>query len=177
VSMEFEIKFQSIDEKFRCLQMHEIKIEPGATTIATEIAERWANLVLASRKRDKSLLPVKLRFTDFTKEQVLAFKERVKQMKDRFILSGPGCPDVTLDAGLVLIKQYKLELAKVEEERNQLVLSEKLFNIVPSMFQNLYYITEEMGRLDTLYSIYDQVSESIRKWSSMLWIELQVETL
>ena len=85
--------------------------------------------------------------------------------------------DVDLDTGLALMDNYKNQLALLSRERDQLTLSEKLFDLPATSFTDLYTIKASLERLDVLYSLYAEEQEAVKKWSNTLWSELEVQTL
>jgi len=82
-----------------------------------------------------------------------------------------------LDDGLESMKLYRAELRDMIKSRDVLVLSEKLFNLPPTSFSDLYFVEDEMSKLGELYTLYASMKESLKKWSAMLWAELEVGTL
>jgi dynein heavy chain len=176
-SMDMELTFRQVDEKFRTLRMYNIEIDEGDATMADGLPAKWAALVHLCKKRDDTLGHAKQRFTEFTRDLVKKYSAKVHLMKEQFDAEGPGAVDIELDAGLEMMETYRTSLAAFRKERDQLALSEKLFDLPATSFTHLYAVEADMEQLTILYDLYAKQQDAVRKWSSMLWTELEVGTL
>jgi dynein heavy chain len=169
---------------------------------AADIEGNWQKLLSKAKQRDGELVITKQKFTEVTRAQIRKFQEDVAQFRERFDLTGPGAPDMDLDDGLNAMKvrvplppcarnahphlpivaavrthalqSFRNELKQLVKERDQLLLTEKLFDLEPASFSDLYYVEDEMNKLAQLYDLYTKQKESVKKWSNMLWAELEV---
>lgn len=177
MSMEMEIDFQDVIEKFRTLRMYNVSIKKTDGDLVDTIENMWQDLVLESHKRDASLVHVKARFKNLTRKEVTKFQEAMAELRQRFDSAGPGAPETSLEDGLIMCKEYAAEIKEHGRTKENLALSEKLFDLPSTSFSDLWYVTEEMSKLQSLYDIYAQQNESVKKWSNMLWAELEIGTL
>jgi dynein heavy chain len=96
-----------------------------------------------------------------------------KQYKEE----GPSSPQTNLDDGLRLIEYYKERIIELNKKKEELVLAEKLFNLDISSFPELVAIDEENKNLQPLYDLYREVKNTIKDYSSTLWVKLDAEQL
>jgi len=176
-AMRMELAFRDITDKFDTLKLYQVKAPAKEVELADNLETMWNNLLNEAARRDASLVEVKEKFKNVTSAQIKAYQLTVKAMRERFEASGPGSSDMDLDDGLESMKAYRAEIKDLIKTRDTLVLSEKLFNLSPTSFSDLYLVEEEMEKLGELYELYASLKESLKKWSSMLWAELEVGTL
>ena len=177
-NMRMELLFAEIREKFECLRLYGIKsFSQKDGELVDNLGHIWTKLMEEAALRDIGLLNVKDKFKAITAAQIKEYQGTVRKLRERFEASGPGSIDMDLDDGLDSMKAYRVELRDMIKSRDILVLSEKLFNLPPTSFSDLYFVEEEMEKLSQLYTLYASMKESLKKWSAMLWAELEVGTL
>lgn len=106
---------------------------------------------------------------EFKKGLVLLYKQYKEE--------GPSAPGTSLDDGLRLIDYYKEKIGELNRRKEELVLAEKLFNLDISNFPELVGIDVENKQLVPLYDLYREVKNTIKEYSSMLWMKLDAELL
>ena len=177
-NLEMEMKFLDIQDQYDTLVRYHINVDDSDVIAAASLQTVWSNLLKECESRDSELLSVKQRFKEITAQQIQIFLHSIKSLRQTFDESGPSCENVTLDNGLNLMKHFTSELNLLLKERDTLVLSEKLFDIIPTSFAELYYVEEQMNILHCLYDdIYQEFLENVSKWSHLLWSELEMSTI
>ena len=58
--------------------------------------------------------------------------------------------------GVVLLENYKKEVARLEKDRQELANAEKLFDLPITMYPELLQVQKEMSGLEKVYDIYKQ---------------------
>ena len=163
-NLRMELSFREITEKFECMRLYGIRtFAPKDGELVDNLGQIWSQLMEEARARDVGLLNVKDKFKAITAAQIKEYQVSVKQLRERFEASGPGSADMDLDDGLDSMKAYRVELRDMIKTRDTLVLSEKLFNIPPTSFSDLYFVEEEMEKLNQLYTLYAAMKESMKK--------------
>jgi dynein heavy chain, axonemal len=66
---------------------------------------------------------------------------------------------------------------ELNRRKEELVLAEKLFNLDISNFPELVAIDVENKQLQPLYDLYRDVKNTIKEYSSMLWMKLDADLL
>ena len=140
---------------------------------------RWKEIFLLSKHRDANLKRVKSRFTEITLIQLDRLKKSIGAFADKFARFGPGSIKTVeeLPQGLKLMRIYRDELTKLEEEKQELTNAEKLFNLPISSYRELFVIQKEMKNLEKLYQLYEQQFKAREVWSETLWRDLDVQLL
>lgn len=130
-----------------------------------------------AKRKDKKLKQTKETFANVTKDDVIQFKETLKDLFAEYKQSGPGSIDSSLDEGLESLQRFKEKVVEFNKRKDELVLAEKLFNLSISSFKELVQIEEENKRLSVLYETYRELRSNIKEWSTMLWAKLDAEML
>ena len=59
-------------------------------------------------------------------------------------------------SGVEILKKYQIEVAKLENQRQELANAEKLFDLAITMYPGLLQVQKEMKGLEQIYAIYDE---------------------
>lgn len=84
-----------------------------------------------------SLADIKADFAEGTAEQAQAFKRQVAAFYGNFKQQGPGRGHMPLSQGLKAMREADVELAAMLQQRNELVLSQKLFAMAITPYPEL----------------------------------------
>ena len=172
-NLSMELQFNEVQDKYAVLYRYDVDVPNDERRKIDTLQSTWANLLDKAAERDAGLNAVKENFTVITTEQITAFLVKVKAMRERFDAEGPGS-DLGLDEGLELMKAYEEDMKELMRQKDVLATSEKLFNLPQTSFTDLYYLQEKMGELSLVYGLYAQHVDSVKKWSSIMWAELEV---
>ena len=126
-SMDMELEYTSLEEKYRTLRMYGYVVPADEADIVDNIRSRWEALCEKAKVRDRSLGRVKQQFTLVTQGQVSEFQAEVKAMHEDFTMRGPGTGGVDLDAGCEMMDQYTIQLGEMMRSREHLGVALKLF--------------------------------------------------
>ncbi|XP_043967273.1 dynein axonemal heavy chain 10 [Gambusia affinis] len=177
MSLDVEIRFTDIQEKYRTLAMHNVKVGEDEQDLVAKIARIWDDLFVEAREVDESLAEVKKSFTDITKNKIEEFKQELLIFAESFNLHGPGSVGDNLDKGLILMANYEANLAKIEEERHDLTNAEKLLNLPVTMYPEATKIQKEMQGLRQIYQVFEAQKKAKATWSETLWVDLDMQVL
>jgi len=169
---EVETKFRDIMECYRTLSMYNIPVESQEKTTSNNLPARWEEILTKAAEVDAELVPVKIKFTETTVNQVKDFRQEIKAFKQDFLENGPGSADLDMDKGLEALQKTKENLVRLNERREQLVRAEKLFNLPISSYSDLYDVEHQVKELERIYELYSDVKTAINGWSSLLWSSL-----
>uniref|UniRef100_A0A3B3TNK4 Dynein axonemal heavy chain 10 n=1 Tax=Poecilia latipinna TaxID=48699 RepID=A0A3B3TNK4_9TELE len=176
MSLDVEIRILDIQEKYRTLAMHNVKVVgEDEQDLITKISLIWADLFVEAREVDDSLADVKKSFTDITKNKVGEFKEELLIFAESFNRHGPGSVGDNLDKGLVIMAKYEADLAKIEAERYELTNAEKLLDLPVTMYPEATKIQKEMQGLRQIYKL--KLQKAKATWSQTLWVDLDMQVL
>ncbi len=106
ISLEVELRYRDIQEKYRTLVMYDIPVEGQERERAERIGGVWAELFQEAKTVDRSLVTVKKKFTVITKEQVVTFQSEADEFAAKFKIEGPGTVGSDLDKGTAIDTVY-----------------------------------------------------------------------
>ncbi|KAM4746443.1 dynein axonemal heavy chain 10 [Anableps anableps] len=177
MSLEVEIKFTDIQERYRTLAMHNVKVGEDEKELVTKIGNIWNDLFVQSKEVDQSLTDVKMTFTEITKKKIEQFKQNLLIFAESFNMHGPGSVGDNLDLGLTIMAKYETDFAKIEAERQELTNAEKLLDLPVTVYPEATRIQKNMQGLRQIYSIYDAQKKAKEMWSQTLWVDLDIQVL
>eukprot|EP00736_Rhodelphis_marinus_P009344 Rmarinus@m.3249 len=176
-SMDVEIEYVDIEEKYRTMAVYNIPVPEEEMTMARSLRERWAELVKAAADIDKNLVSVKDKFREVTQDQVSDFQNEVATMKREFFDKGPGTAGIDMDEGVRLVEKYMRDLGAKGRMREQLVLAEKLFDLPITSYPELVDVEQELKGVAKVYQLYTDQKDAINGWAATLFSELDVTVL
>jgi hypothetical protein len=80
--------------------MYKYTIEKDDQDQVDMIQENWEALVDLAERQDYKVNELKESFAEVTQRNVAAFKEELKKEYERYLASGPGSADISLDEGV-----------------------------------------------------------------------------
>jgi dynein heavy chain len=172
-----EEAIRDVHERYRTIEMYKLEVTPEEREILASLQPTWASLFMSSKHRDVGLTIVKEKFTEITLSQISDFGVKLKAFAEKFAKQGPGSVGDDLDTGVKLLKSYKEELHKLEQDKQELTNAERLFNLPISSYAALTHVQKEMRALDELYKLYEEQKKSRQEWSETLWRDLDVQLL
>ena len=101
MSVDVELKYRDIQERYRTLAMYDIPVNEDERDVAAGIEQQWRDLFQEAKIKDRSLVSVKKKFTVITKDQVVEFTTKADAFFEEFEASGPATVGSDLDKGKV----------------------------------------------------------------------------
>ena len=98
-------------------------------------------------------------------------------MLERLKTEGPGLPAVVLAEGAVLLEKFKAELEAKRARREDLLESERLFDLQRTSYPTLLEAEAEMEQLCAIYAVYSAHEEAIHRHDAALWSDLDLKKL
>lgn len=93
----------------------------------------------------------------------------VRAFRKDFEANGPLIPGIKPQVALDKLRKYKDECASRERRLEMYRAGEALFALRPTRFAELVKTRKDINLIDQLYSIYADVLQSIKNWSSVRW--------
>lgn len=174
---EVETKYRDVMECYRTLTMYNYPVDMAEKALADDLPNRWDSIATKASEVDTQLVPIKIKFTETTVNQVKEFRNEIKIFKQEFLENGPGTGDLDMDRGLEALLATKESLARLNERREQLVRAEKLFNLPISSYSDLYDVEHQVKELERIYELYSDVKQAIGGWATLPWSSLDVSAL
>ena len=171
-SMEMEFRILEVQESYRLLKNYEYKIDEETEKKAASLMINWEELLDFADKKDFEANSIKKSFAEVTKNDVETFKKKIKDEYETYLQNGPGTSSVSLERGMELLQASKLKIKQFNQDREENVLAEKLFNLEFSKYPELIAMEEANKKYDEVYSVFDDYQKKIKDFSSMSWSKL-----
>jgi len=128
--------------------MYEYKMEDETQGEVDNLMVEWSELLDQADRKDFDMNEFKKNFAEVSKNEVAAFKEKIKEEYQQYKERGPGTSSVSLEDGVELLEQSKDKVRMFNRQREELVLSEKLFNLPISKYPELIAMDEANKKYD-----------------------------
>lgn len=93
--------------------------------------------MLKAEQTDYNMGSYKKGFIEHTQREIMKFKEHIKQEYENYVNDGPGADHISLSEGLQKLEEYKDLVQKMNRQKEDKVLAEKLFNLPISKYDEL----------------------------------------
>ena len=174
---EMELAYLDIEERYRTRSLYGVGASEHDAAEAASIRDDWAALRVEVEEVDDGLGETREHFTEVTKKQVIRFREECGEMLERLKTEGPGLPTVVLAEGAVLLEKFKAELEAKRARREDLLESERLFDLQRTSYPTLLEAEAEMEQLCAIYAVYSAHEDAIHKHDAVLWSDLDLKKL
>eukprot|EP00818_Percolomonas_sp_WS_P004801 CAMPEP_0117449454 /NCGR_PEP_ID=MMETSP0759-20121206/7954_1 /TAXON_ID=63605 /ORGANISM="Percolomonas cosmopolitus, Strain WS" /LENGTH=4456 /DNA_ID=CAMNT_0005241931 /DNA_START=311 /DNA_END=13681 /DNA_ORIENTATION=- len=176
-SVDMERDYREVESCYNTLQIYNIEGVPNAEIRnASALSDKWERLLKKAAKRLKELEPEKEKFAEETKTNVLEFKKEIEALSKDFY-SGPNNENTELSDGLKLMDRLRTRLTKVQETRDYLVRSEKLFELKITSYPVLVELERDMASVGKVYDLYREWKTLVDKWSKTLFEQIPIEEM
>ncbi len=177
--IEVELEYSDIMERYETLIRWDIPVPEEEALQAAELADKWYELYVQSITKDIHLCSVKGKFRVVAEQMSMEFSTEVKQLCEDFFINGPGAVSsrVGLDEGLTMMSRYDKKLADLMARKVELVDNETLFGLPECDFTRLVDVSLYFERLKGIYNLYESHISFERSYTSMNWLDLDVESL
>ena len=175
MSLSVEITYREIEERYRTLQMYGLEIEKDQVNSAQSLPVRWEAIFRKSKEVHFRVTPLKEKYTEITKMQILKFLKEVDTLESKFYESGPGSVGSSLDEGLLLLRHFKTQLSETIEKGDALNKQEKLYVLPVTQFTILQTLSTEMDQLNEIYDAYQTYLDFEEKWKTLTWKKLDLD--
>jgi dynein heavy chain len=176
-SMEMELRINESVEQFRVLRMQKYEVKPEVQHQVDILAQQWVDLIEMADRKDFELNEFKRNFSEVTKGEVSKFKKDLQEAYEKYLHSGPGSDNITLEEGVVKLEESKELNEMFNRKREEYVLAEKLFNLPISKYPELIKMEQDNIMYEEIYSIFKSHQANVKEWSMMAWSKLDVTQL
>ncbi|XP_069379878.1 dynein axonemal heavy chain 10 isoform X1 [Paralichthys olivaceus] len=177
MSLEVELRFMDIKERYRTLAMYKVEVGDDELELEADIDQMWRELFKESRQVDRSLTDVKKSFSQITKEKIEEFTQDLSIFAESFNMHGPQAVGVDLEKGLSIMGTYEAELAKILGGHQELTNAQKLLDLPVSLYPELITMQKDMKGLRQIYDVYKAQKDAKTEWSQTLWVDLNIQLL
>ena len=176
-SMEIELQYSSLEEKYRTLRMYAFPVPEDEADMVDHMRTRWEELCKKAKLRDHALGAVKKEFTLVTQAEVSEYIGEVRAMHVEFTEKGPGAGGIDMEEGLELIEKFTTSLGAHLRRREQLGLAQKLFNLPIQAYPELSEVEASLRDLSSIYNIYREQRDTRETYAATLWSELDISVM
>lgn len=176
-SVDMERDYKEVESCYNTLQIYNIDGVPvPEIKNSSALAGKWERLLKRATKRLKELEPEKEKFAEETKSNVLEFKKEIQSLRNDFY-TGPNDPKTELQEGLKQLDRLRNRLVKIQETREYLVRSEKLFELKITSYPDLVEVERDMASVGKIYDLYREWKVLLDKWSKTMFDQVPIEEM
>ena len=157
--------------------MYKYKVDQDDLDAVNHIAQNWADLMESADRKNQHVEKIKDVYSKITMSHVDEFKKELREYYEEYIEFGPGADSVDLDSGLTKLEEAKARCDAFSQKKEEMVLSETLFGLPISQFDELINMESCNAQYSTIYEIYRNYRERRNEWAVITWQRLEYESL
>jgi dynein heavy chain len=157
--------------------MYNYEIEPEIQQEVDTLMTNWDALLDFADRRNFEVNDFKQTYSTVTKEEVKSFQLQIKEEYEKYLQKGPGTSGISLEEGVILLKESKEKVVAFNKKREENVSAEKLFNLEISKYPELIAMEEANKKYDLIYSVYNDYDKKVQDFSAMSWLKMSTELL
>ena len=98
----------------------------------------------------------------------------IKKEYEKYLANGPGSSDVSLEEGVLLLQDSILNIQSANIKKDEHVLSEQLFELPISKFDELIKMESQNQIYSMIYKIYEAFREQRNEYAALPWNKLDL---
>ena len=145
---------------------------------ASKLQKEYAELKVKFMTRDLRMNKTKAQFRQKTLDDVNAFKQKCEKIGKEFEESGPASSSTrSVEEGLEMMERYRDLLKELRDEKDEIAIAQKVFQLPTVSYPQLFNMESEMNRVQDIYNIYVEHKEFVETMSKTSWAQLDIVVL
>lgn len=174
--LSMELKIHSMTEKIHFLRLHNYLGLDKVIEKYEKLKISWEKLRIKAKKKDDNLLERKKNLAANTEKDAEILNKEVEEEYKKYKKAGP-LTDVTLKEGYEILQNSKESLKILKQKKEDIVGSQKLFNLPITTFPEINEMIEENTRIEPIYNTYHEFEEFYTKQKLTTWAKLETSVL
>lgn len=167
---------KELKEKYDVLEIYEVSLSDEEKLLLNTIDNLDNFLSDKARNCSHKLTFVKKRFAEIASKEATEFYRILDEFIERFETVGPGVTD-DLDIGLSSLRIFSSESSRLEERRQDIANSQKLFDLPIVSSNSFANVLKQLADIEVVYKIFKNYTNAKSEWEMTQWAELNVQIL
>ncbi|EWC75593.1 hypothetical protein C923_03745 [Plasmodium falciparum UGT5.1] len=177
-NINIEINIQKTEEIYNILTIYQdnhIKDEQKDKLFS--LYPLYLNMLNLAFFNDNLMFAIKQEFYKNTKEKIILFEEKVKNILEMFHSSGPSSQNIDLNEGMESLKKYINNFKELEIEKEEIIKAQILCNMKILLFENFYLLKNTIKIYNSIYSIYNSYNTRINDFLDVIYYKLNIKEI
>ena len=105
------------------------------------------------------------------------FSIDVRALRKDFEENGPSVEGISPQVAVDRLKRYKYEITERERRLEVYRAGEELFALRPTRFNEVTKTRKEINLIDSMFSLYVDITTNTSTWNKILWVDLQEQVV
>ncbi|ESN96268.1 hypothetical protein HELRODRAFT_67881 [Helobdella robusta] len=174
--VEKQLLAREITEKYNVLEIYGIVVGDEEKLLLNNLDMFSYILIEKARFYSSKLKVVKKKFAELALREADEFHQTLTEFVKRFYNSGPGIVD-DLEVGLSLMREFNFEMYRLEQKRQDIGNSQKLFDLPIVMYSDFFRVQKDINYLESIYKIFKNYMSARSEWDVIQWTDLNVNSI
>ncbi|CRH03656.1 dynein heavy chain, putative [Plasmodium relictum] len=177
-NINIEINIQKTEEIYNILTIYEDNnINEEQKKKLFLLYPMYLNMLNIAFYNDNLMFAIKQEFYKNTKNKIILFEEKVKNILKKFHLCGPSSENINLSEGMESLKKYINEFKLLEIEKDEIIKAQILCNMKILLFENFYLLKNTIKIYNSIYSIYNSYTTKINDFLDVIYYKLNIREI
>ncbi|GAW82758.1 dynein heavy chain [Plasmodium gonderi] len=177
-NINIEMNIQKTEEIYNMLTIYEdsnIKEEQREKLFS--LYPLYLNMLNSAFFNDNLMFTIKQEFYKNTKNKIIVFEEKVKNILKKFRMFGPSSENIDLSEGMESLKTYMNDFKELEVEKEEIIKAQILCNMKIFLFENFYLLKNTIKIYNSIYSIYNSYMTRINDFMDIIYYKLNIKEI
>ncbi|XP_068224168.1 LOW QUALITY PROTEIN: dynein axonemal heavy chain 10-like [Palaemon carinicauda] len=166
-----------VSQMFHTLQVYGIEVPRRDYEQLDDTSARLEVLHQTATGVQKAVEPVQQLFLTSTQRKIEDFSDTVREFHKRFEEQGPGSVGEDLERGVVLLKEYSVEVEELLKIRRALDEEEDIFDLAATQYPGLDNAIHVLSQTKGVFAIYQKLRTIETTWKTMRWPTAKLDEL
>ena len=171
-----ELIIRDFSEKYDVLDIYGVNVTDEEKVILESTGGFSFLLTDKARFHSAKLKVIKKKFAETALKESNEFQKTLADVVARFHESGPGTV-VDMEIGLSHMREFSSELYRLEQKRQDIGNSQKLFDLPIPVYTDFFTVQKLMVDYEMIYKIFKSYVDSRGEWDTIKWSDLNVQSL
>ncbi|CRG95981.1 dynein heavy chain, putative [Plasmodium gallinaceum] len=177
-NINIEINIQKTEEIYNILTIYEDNnINEEQKKKLFLLYPLYLNMLNIAFFNDNLMFSIKQEFYKNTKNKIILFEEKVKNILKKFHLCGPSSENINLNEGMESLKKYINDFKLLEIEKDEIIKAQILCNMKILLFENFYLLKNTIKIYNSIYSIYNSYTTRINDFLDVIYYKLNIREI
>ncbi|XP_064014378.1 dynein axonemal heavy chain 8 [Pogoniulus pusillus] len=175
--VEMDMTLGPIEEAYSILNKFGIEVTKEESEGVDSLRYSFNKLQTKATSVQDELVQVQPKFKNHLLESIVVFQEDVSNFETSYETEGPMVPSIPPQEASNRLQIFQANFDELWRKFITYSSGEQLFGLPVTDYEVLHKVKKELGLLQKLYGLYDNVINSIDGYNDILWTDIDIEKI
>ncbi|NXF87312.1 DYH8 protein, partial [Eubucco bourcierii] len=176
-NIEMDMTLGPIEEAYAILSKFGIEVTKEESEGVDSLRYSFNKLQTKATRVQDELVQIQPKFKNHLLESVAVFREDVSNFETSYEMEGPMVPNIPPQEASNRLQIFQANFDELWRKFITYSSGEQLLGLPVTDYEVLHKVKKELGLLQKLYELYDNVINSIDGYNDILWTDIDIEKI